>query len=109
MEYTSNLTKEQYQEILPHLPIRRVTRPRKYTNHQILNGIMYVLVTGIQWRNMPIDLPPWKVVYNYFSEWSKTGVIDQILKKYGDKVSYSYRSTPSSNLSNSGFPISKKH
>ena len=52
---------------------------------------MYILVTGAQWRNMPNDLPSWKTVYTYFSIWSKTGIIDQILKKYNIKVSSVYR------------------
>ena len=91
MNYTSNLTIEQYKEIEPYLPSKKTTRPRKWSNHQIINGIMYILVTGAQWRNMPNDLPSWKTVYTYFSIWSKTGIIDQILKKYNIKVSSVYR------------------
>jgi transposase len=100
MGYTSNLTTGQYQEILPFLPEKKLTRPRKWTNHQILNGIMYVLVTGCQWRNLPIDLPPWKTVYSYFRLWSQTGIIDQILKKYSVKISPVYREVAKTHLFN---------
>lgn len=85
--YTSNLTDNQFLEIQPFLPVKRITRPRKWNNHEILNGILYLLVTGCQWRNLPKDMPPWKTVYRYFREWKQSGVIDLILKKYGKKVS----------------------
>jgi transposase len=85
--YTSDLTNEHYLEIQPFLPVKRITRPRIWSNHQILNGIMYLLVTGCQWRNLPNDLPPWKTVYRYFREWRQSGIIDLILKKYGKKIS----------------------
>jgi putative transposase len=91
MAYTSNLSIEQYNEIQAYLPIKKTTRPKKWTSHQILNALMYVLVSGCQWRNLPNDLPPWKTVYTYFRIWSKSGVIDQILKKNNIKISPVYR------------------
>lgn len=88
MGYTSNLTQSQFDEIKPYLPVKRITRPRKWSDHEILNGIMYVLVTGCQWRNLPKDMPPWKSVYRYFRGWKNTGVITLVLKKSGKKVSH---------------------
>jgi transposase len=87
MSYTSNLTTEQFNEIQYLLPIKKKTRPRKWSDHEVINGIMYLLVTGCQWRNLPTDMPPWKTVYRYFREWKQAGIVDHILKKYGTKVS----------------------
>jgi transposase len=87
-KYPSNLSKEEFIEIEPYLPIKKTTKPRKWTNHEILNGIMYVLVSGCQWRMLPVDFPPWETVYYYFNTWKKEGVIDLILKKIGKKVSF---------------------
>ena len=85
--YTSDLTTDQFLEIQPFLPVKRITRPRKWNNHEVINSILYLLVTGCQWRNLPKDMPPWKTIYRYFREWKQSGVIDLILKKYGKKVS----------------------
>jgi transposase len=93
--YTSDLTKAQFEEIKPYLPVKMRTRPRKWTDHQMMNAVLYVLVAGCQWRNLPKDMPPWKSVYRYFREWRDTGVITLILKKSGKKVAYhSGKKTP---------------
>lgn len=87
MAYPSDLTKAQFEEIEIYLPVKKTTKPLKWNKHQIINGILYILVSGSQWRMLPSDMPPWETVYYYFNIWKKTGVIDLILKKYGKKVS----------------------
>ena len=32
---------------------------------EIVNGIMYILSTGCQWRALPKDLPPRSTVHDY--------------------------------------------
>ena len=101
MSYPSNLTQAQFDEIKEFLPVKKTTKPRKWSYHQIINGIMYVLVSGCQWRMLPSNLPPWETVYYYFNNWQKEGVFEQILKKTGKKVSYSYGKKPIANKGNS--------
>jgi transposase len=36
----------------------------------VVNGIMYVLSTGCQWRYIPKDLPPRSTVNEYFGSYS---------------------------------------
>ena len=36
---------------------------------EVVNGLMYVLSTGCQWRAIPKDLPPRSTVYDYFDLW----------------------------------------
>ncbi len=43
-----------------------------------MNGVMYVLSTGCQWRYIPKDLPPRSTVNRYFCDWSYDGVLDRI-------------------------------
>src|SRR3954464_4111563 len=38
-----------------------------------MNGIMYVLSTGCQWRAIPKDLPPRSTVHDYLDLWSYDG------------------------------------
>jgi transposase len=79
--YTSDLTPEQFEEIEPYLPVKKKTRSGKWSYHQITNTILYVSVTGCQWRNLHGDLPPWKTVHRYFKEWKDEGALEQFLKK----------------------------
>jgi transposase len=43
-----------------------------------MNGVMYVLSTGCQWRALPKDLPPKSTVHDYFILWSRDGTLDRI-------------------------------
>ncbi len=45
---------------------------------QVVNGLMYVLSTGCQWRAIPKDLPPKSTVYGYFDLWTYDGTLDRI-------------------------------
>lgn len=40
---------------------------------QVINGILYVLTTGCQWRQLPSEFPHWSAVYYYFRKWSRDG------------------------------------
>lgn len=46
---------------------------------KVMNGILYVLKTGCQWRALPKDFGPWSTVYNIFRRWRIMGIWDQIL------------------------------
>jgi transposase len=81
MPYQTDLTLEQFKLIEDFLPKKKTTRPRKYSYYQIFNAILYVLISGCQWRMLPNDLPNWKTVHHYFLTWSKLEVFDQMLKK----------------------------
>ena len=43
-----------------------------------MNGIMYILSTGCQWRAIPKDLPPRSTVHDYLDLWSYDGTLDRI-------------------------------
>jgi putative transposase len=62
--YPSDLSEEEWQLIMPHLPEDSVIgRPRQYEWRDIINGMCYVLRTGCQWRYVPGDYGPWQVIY----------------------------------------------
>ena len=44
----------------------------------VVNGVMYVLSTGCQWRYIPKDLPPRSTVNGYFCQWSWDGTLERI-------------------------------
>ncbi|MDR3158815.1 MAG: transposase [Zoogloeaceae bacterium] len=42
--------------------VRGKGRPAKQDFQAEINGMLYVLKTGGQWRPLPKDFPPWKTV-----------------------------------------------
>jgi len=81
MSYPSDLTPQEFALIEKFLPKKKITRPRKYSNYQLFNAILYVLISGCQWRMLPNDLPNWKTIHHYFLVWSKDKIFDEMLKK----------------------------
>ncbi|MFE2584895.1 IS5 family transposase [Streptomyces sp. NPDC059378] len=53
-------------------------RPPEHELREIMNAILYVDRTGVQWRYLPHDFPPWETVYGYFAKWQKEGVFAQL-------------------------------
>lgn len=79
-------------DILKPLFTKSEKRGRKplYDLRRILDGCFYILRGGISWRMMPHDLPPWRVVYDHFSQWRRSGKwewINQVLRERYRKTS----------------------
>ena len=43
-----------------------------------MNGVMYVLSTGCQWRYIPKDLPPRSTLHEYLQRWDYDGTLEKI-------------------------------
>jgi len=72
--YPSDLTDSQWNHIKGLIPPAKPGgRPRTLDMRQVVNAILYLLVTGIQWRYLPRDYPCWQSVYYYFQRWRKDG------------------------------------
>ena len=79
LRYPSDLTDAEWNEIAPLIaPARSGGRRREVDVQNLVNGVMYVLSTGCQWRYIPKDFPPKSTVYRYFWDWSRDGTLDRI-------------------------------
>jgi transposase len=79
LRYPSDLTDEEWALIEPLIPpAKRGGNKRRVDIREVVNGIMYVLSTGCQWRYIPKDLPPRGTVYSYFDLWIYDGTLDRI-------------------------------
>ena len=59
LRYPSDLTDEEWGLVRPEIPrVKRGGNKRTVDMREVLNGLMYVLSTGCQWRAIPKDLPP---------------------------------------------------
>lgn len=73
--YPSDLTPHQWEYSKDLIPAAKPGgRPRSLDMHAVVNGILYVVVGGIQWRMLPREYPAWKSVYHYFRQWSHAGL-----------------------------------
>jgi putative transposase len=77
--YPTDLTNEQWAILKSHLtkPHGRGA-PRRVNLREVANALVYLSRTGCQWRMLPHDLPPWQVVYSYFSHWRDDGTLERI-------------------------------
>ena len=56
------------------LPVQRRGRPRTFTMRHILNALLYVVVSGVQWRLLPREYPKWTLVYYHFRRFHRLGL-----------------------------------
>lgn len=47
----------------------------------MLDGVLWVLKTGAQWRDLPDRFGPWKTVYGRFARWRDDGTLDRVVAK----------------------------
>jgi transposase len=76
------LNDEQWEMIEPVLrPIRRADgRGRPWHDTRaVLNGVLWVLGTGAQWRELPEKYPPYQTCHRRFQAWVRTGKLERAL------------------------------
>ena len=79
LRYPSDLTDAEWAHVEPLIPPAKRGGNRRHVNErEVVNGLMYVLSTGCQWRAVPKDLPPRSTLYDYFDRWSWDGTLDRI-------------------------------
>ena len=79
LRYPSDLTDEEWGLVEPHIPPgKRGGGKRRVNMREVVNGVMYILSTGCQWRSLPKDLPPRSTVHDYLSLWHWDGTLDRI-------------------------------
>ena len=79
LRYPSDVTDEEWELMVPLIPPGKSGGgKRTVIMREVVNGLMYVLSTGCQWRAIPTDLPPKSTVYDYFDLWTYDGTLQRI-------------------------------
>ena len=79
LRYSSDLTDREWALIEPHLPpARRLGRPRTTDLRAVVDGLLYLLTTGCQWRLLPKEFPPSSTVQRFFYRWREQGLWQRI-------------------------------
>src|SRR5256886_13487379 len=79
LRYPSDLTDDEWAHVEPLIPpAKRGGNKRHIEVREVMNGIMYILSTGCQWRAIPKDLPPRSTLFDYRDLWTYDGTLDRI-------------------------------
>lgn len=79
LRYPSDLTDEEWALVKPEIPrAKRGGNKRTVNVREVVNGLMYVLSTGCQWRAIPKDLPPRSTINHYFCRWQHDGTLARL-------------------------------
>ncbi len=79
LRYPSDLTDDEWGHVEPLIPPAKPGgNKRRVDLREVMNGIMYVLSTGCQWRAVPKDLPPRSTLFDYLNLWSWDGTLDRM-------------------------------
>lgn len=79
LRYPSDLTVEEWSLIEPLIPpAKRGGGKRTVDLRAVVNGLMYILSTGCQWRAIPKDLPARSTLHDYLDLWDYDGTLERI-------------------------------
>jgi putative transposase len=79
LRYPSDLTDAEWEIVAPLIPpAKRGGRPRDNSERNLVDGLLYVLSTGCQWRCVPKDLPPRSTLFDYLDRWNGDGTLAKI-------------------------------
>ena len=76
--YPSDLSDAEWALIAPLIPpAKRGGRPRDVNLREVMNGVLYVLETGCQWRALPKDPPPRSTAHDDLMLWDRDGTLER--------------------------------
>jgi len=79
LRYESDLTDAEWGLVAPLIPpAKHGGAQRTVDVREIVNGLMYILSTGCQWRAIPKDLPPRSTLHDYLDQWEWDGTLERI-------------------------------
>ncbi len=76
MRYPSDLKDKQWDRIKHYF---NNGNRSKYDKRILINGVLYVVRSGCQWRLLPRDFPNWKTVYSFYRRICMGNIWEKIL------------------------------
>jgi transposase len=93
--YPSDVSDEEWAFLAPYLTLMREDAPqRRHALRELFNGLGSIARTGLQWRFMPTDLPPWPAVYQQTRRWIEAGVFEAIVADLRELIRLGEGRTP---------------
>lgn len=82
------LSDEEWALIESLLPPKAKTGRPRANDRVIINGILYVLITGCRWMDMPLKYGSYKTAWKRLKKWQEEGVWNRIFKVLASIRSY---------------------
>jgi len=79
------LNDDQWSFIRPHLPPQPKVGRKRANDRQTINAILYVLITGCRWRDIPKSYGSYVTAIRYCLEKVETMVSRRRMDKYSDR------------------------
>jgi len=79
-KYPSSLTDAEWAVVEPLLAKLRDPRGRKPSHDKrlMMDAVFYIVRTGCQWRQLPLDMPPWQAVWSTFRRYRDSGLLERL-------------------------------
>jgi transposase len=79
LRYPSDLTDDEWALVEPLIPpAKKGGNKRTVDMRGVVDGLMYILSTGCQWRSIPKDLAARSTIYDFFQLWQYDGTLDRL-------------------------------
>lgn len=80
------LTDEQWERIADLFPEPKPTGRPPANPRDMMDGVLWILNTGAQWRDVPGQFGPKSTVWDYFDRWNGDGTLVTILDRLRGQV-----------------------
>ena len=85
--YKTDVTDEMWALLEPLVHIEQTDgRPREVSLREVVNTLLYIEKTGVQWDMLPHDLPPKSTVWGYHKRWAQDGTWERVLVELNKRV-----------------------
>jgi transposase len=82
--YPSDASDEEWAFIAPYLTLMTPEAlQRRHDLREVFNALRYLARSGVPWRLLPHDLPPWPAVYQQARRWMEAGAFEAAVHDLG--------------------------
>jgi transposase len=75
--YPSDVSDQEWEFCAPYLTLMDPEAPqRRHCLRALFNALRYLAKTGVQWRYLPENFPPYHAVYQQAQRWIRAGVLE---------------------------------
>ncbi len=79
--YPSDVSDDEWVFVAPYLTlIREEAGQREHRLREVFNALRYMVRSGVPWRYLPGDFPPWEAVYQQTQRWLAAGVFEAMVQ-----------------------------
>jgi transposase len=76
------ISESKFKELIEPIIIKeqkKSGRPVRVSHYKFFCGVLYVLRTGVSWRDLPSEYGNWHTIYTRYKRWSENGFFWRLL------------------------------